>query len=346
MALYKRKNSKNYFIQFQLDGKTYIKSTGTSNKQLAERIEAKYRLEVLEQKELGVRESITLEEACNKYLLTKKERRNRKTLQGHIKHIKNYINCTKQFHTITNRDVNDMYLSLMENYKPSYIKTIFVTFSSIVKQIDDLEYKVPKLKFPKIAIKNEKLRYLTKDEETQLLENLNPEKRDFVGAESEAIEDAHDIVVLLLDTGCRYGEVIRLEWSDIDFNNRTISIYRPKVDNESILHMTDRVYDVLMKRFNEKDTPWIFPADDKTSARKYPSWAIRNAMNKSGLQDCTVHTLRHTFASRLVQRGVSLYQVSKLLGHSTTKTTQRYAHLEMNNASKNAVDILNGMNQI
>jgi site-specific recombinase XerD len=58
----------------------------------------------------------------------------------------------------------------------------------------------------------------------------------------------------------------------------------------------------------------------------------------------TLHTLRHTFASKLVKAGISLYEVAVLLGHSDPKTTQRYAHLAPSHASRRAVDVINGLN--
>ena len=61
-------------------------------------------------------------------------------------------------------------------------------------------------------------------------------------------------------------------------------------------------------------------------------------------EDVTIHTLRHTFASRLVQGGVDLFVVAALLGHSKVATTQRYAHLATHNLSA-AIDTLQGRNQ-
>ncbi len=58
----------------------------------------------------------------------------------------------------------------------------------------------------------------------------------------------------------------------------------------------------------------------------------------------TIHTLRHTFASRLVQAGVSIAKVSKLLGHSSVQTTEIYAHLAPNEVSVEAVNVLNRLN--
>jgi integrase len=63
-----------------------------------------------------------------------------------------------------------------------------------------------------------------------------------------ALQDAYDLVVLLLDTGARYSEIANIEWSRIDLASRTIHLWRQKVQNETVLFMTDRVFDVLSRR--------------------------------------------------------------------------------------------------
>lgn len=62
---------------------------------------------------------------------------------------------------------------------------------------------------------------------------------------------------------------------------------------------------------------------------------------KPGLNDCTIHTLRHTHATRLIQNGMSVYEVKEILGHSDIKTTMRYAHLEQRDVSSRARDVIN-----
>ena len=82
---------------------------------------------------------------------------------------------------------------------------------------------------------------------------------------------------------------------------------------------------------------------------------IKKAIDRAGLNDpgvvnekggkVTIDSLRHTFASRLVQNGVSLAKVSKLLGHSPIATTEIYAHLAPNEASEEAMKVLNGLDR-
>lgn len=62
-----------------------------------------------------------------------------------------------------------------------------------------------------------------------------------------------------------------------------------------------------------------------------------------GLHDCSYHSLRHTLASRLVQNGLSIYEVKEILGHTDIKTTMRYAHLERTQISLKAKQIIDAL---
>jgi len=116
--------------------------------------------------------------------------------------------------------------------------------------------------------------------------------------------------------------------------------------------MTNRLHEVLVQRDHFKRVGQIHVFESKAGgARGYATQAIRKAIDRAGLNDpdlirrkggrVTLHTLRHTFASKLVREAVSLFDVSVLLGHSDSKMTQRYAHLAPNMASLRAVDVLN-----
>lgn len=73
--------------------------------------------------------------------------------------------------------------------------------------------------------------------------------------------------------------------------------------------------------------------------------SIRKAFQRAGLNDCTIHTSRHTHASRLIQNGINIYEVKEILGHADIKTTMRYAHLEQKNVTSRARDVIDRLNQ-
>ena len=108
--------------------------------------------------------------------------------------------------------------------------------------------------------------------------------------------------------------------------------------------MTNRVIETLERRAKAKreDQVYVFENSDKDGPRKYAPKAFCDACKRAGIKGITLHSLRKTHASRLVQAGIPLFDVSKLLGHANIKTTaDQYAHLAPNHASKNAVDVLN-----
>lgn len=144
----------------------------------------------------------------------------------------------------------------------------------------------------------------------------------------ESDKNWHDIVVFALNTGLRKGEIFNLNFSNINMNERIIFIIDSKSNKNRIIPMNDPVYDILCKKINKSNiNENIFYGKNKRS--------FINAVNKAGLnngitdrrQKVVFHTLRHTFASWLVQDGVPLAVVSKLLGHSTINLTMRYTHL-------------------
>lgn len=107
--------------------------------------------------------------------------------------------------------------------------------------------------------------------------------------------------------------------------------------------MTQRVFQILQRRFASKASDYVF-ANKKGEARGYSAQGIRRAIKRAGLDNFTIHDLRHTCASRLIQNGMSLYEVSQMLGHVDIQTTQRYAHLERSDVSQRARDIMEALN--
>ena len=196
-----------------------------------------------------------------------------------------------------------------------------------------------------------RLRYLSKEGKVRLLATLDPENY-FVGFGALTTDDIYtfrrdiyDLVIVLLDTGARYSEAAGLPWESIDLKKKTIALYRSKVNNESILQMTVRVHMVLTRRFeNRKENQkYIFESESGT-ARKYSPGAFVRACKRCGIEGITLHSLRHTFASRVVQAGLSLVEIQNLLGHASPITSLRYAHLAPNQAASKAVMVLDKFN--
>lgn len=128
--------------------------------------------------------------------------------------------------------------------------------------------------------------------------------------------------------GLRRGEMAQLKWQYVDFANRQLYIEPNKTENGRYVPMVADLYTALetaQKHAKSEYVIMVGSAESRASKdfiTTYYSHFTRKLPFK-----CYLHKLRHTFASHLVQNGVDLYRVSKLLGHSSIKMTEIYAHL-------------------
>lgn len=172
---------------------------------------------------------------------------------------------------------------------------------------------VQKFKEPKRQV-----RYLTKEEIKTTLKAASDRLRP--------------ILETFLHTGMRRDELIHLTWGDIDFKGKVLSVqskngWNPKDYEVRHIPMTARLVQ-LLKDLPKRDGTFIFrngsgqKLDGNVLSRDF-----RVLFRGCGIKNVSVHTLRHTFASHLVMNGADIYTVQKLLGHSSIKTTEIYAHL-------------------
>lgn len=136
-----------------------------------------------------------------------------------------------------------------------------------------------------------------------------------------------------MNTGCRRGELLGLEWSRVDFTHRLLFLAarHTKTRVRRTIPLNDQAIQALneLRRWHQQDCPeseWVFTS----AAGGHIRWlktAFRNSCKRAGITDFRVHELRHTCASWLVMAGVDLYVVRDLLGHASITSTERYAHL-------------------
>ena len=353
MSVIKRGNSKYWYIQFRLNGNTYVKSTRTDNRRAAEQMERDWKADLHAQAFLGKRERIRLWEAINHFCDSRKSTPNHRNLMIQYRHIQRYLKLNRYLDELTSSDLDMIRRErLKEGAHPQSLTHTFNLLRGTWKFAKGLGYQVSDLVFPAVKVPKHRLRYLSVDEEKRLLKELDP-KRDIdkiapYGKRNpqmqRELQDAYDLIVILLDTGARHTEIATLEWSSINLDERTIRLWRPKVRNESVLYMSDRVYRILDRRHREIEGKYIF-TNKVGNARGYAGQSISRAFKRAGLKDCSMHTLRHTHATRLIQNGLSVYEVKEILGHTDIKTTLRYAHLEMQDISSKARDVINDLNK-
>jgi integrase len=381
MSLIKRPNTQNWYYQFQIKGKKYFGSTGTPKKALAAKVEAKKREEAFAEQIFGESPTITLSEALARFKQSRMDTANYKNLLTYANKLLGFKQDSKTgekikvagigkpemlLHEIANKHIKLLVASRKSEQTGNWtIKHELQTLRSTIQLAKELGYKVNSdINWPSKELRTKKgrLRFLTVEEEQRLLKELDPNRHDkgmVPPAERTSeiqrqMQDNYDLVVALLDTGMRYDEMAKLPWSSVDVEAGIIRIYRNKVDSADTLYMTSRLYEIMQRR--HKNSPeksrYVFESKEG-EPRGYIYQGIKKAIERAGLNDpdavvekggkVTIHTLRHTFASRLVRNGVSLAKVSKLLGHASITTTEIYAHLGSNEASEEAIRLLNSL---
>ena len=142
-----------------------------------------------------------------------------------------------------------------------------------------------------------------------------------------------DIVFTAAMTGMRRGEILHLRWNDIDLKNRIILIQshgklRTKCGKKRIIPMNNNVHSLFTSLAEHKKGEFVFTLDGERIDERMVTMKFKRLIKKLELNSkLHFHSLRHTFASWLVQDGASIYEVQKLLGHSNINVTQIYSHL-------------------
>lgn len=194
--------------------------------------------------------------------------------------------------------------------------------------------EIPYFEMPKVD--SVRYRYLEKIEAKMLMSELKG-----------LSELWHCIAVLALNTGMRAGEIFSLRGENINFFQKTIILGNSKSGKQRFIPLNETAYKILLENKKEKDS-LIFhqvanPKVPFLKVSKVYRKAVANCGLNFGITDnrnkVVFHTLRHTFASWLVQEGVPIYIVSDLLGHGSVKITERYAHLAPNQG-RDAVNLI------
>ncbi|MBQ4566681.1 MAG: site-specific integrase [Desulfovibrio sp.] len=198
----------------------------------------------------------------------------------------------------------------------------------------------PTKKFTVGKLDNERVRFLTQEEAKRLLDSLGKHSLD-----------VRDMAKLSLLCGLRAGEIFKLTWADVDMENETIILRNTKSGESRYAYFAGDIRAIFEERMKSgvNRESYVFPSSNgKTHMRISKTFArvVKELGLNDGIEDprqkVVFHTLRHTFASWLSQRGTSLYSIQNLMGHSEYRMTQRYAHLNPEGMRKD-VRVLDGI---
>ncbi len=234
----------------------------------------------------------------------------------------------------------------IERYKAFRVETPSVktvtNHLSVLRKLLDVAYEweiiaaIPKFRWMKLPPAS--FRYLEFDEAERLLG----------AARGDVEQQWHAMILLALSTGMRQGELLAVQWDDIDLVAGRLLVRRsvtrgvvgtPKSGRNREIPLNSRVLAEL-RRFRHLRGPLVFCNEDGSLLTKNQCRRpLRRLQRKAALVELGWHDLRHSFASHLVMRGAPMKAVQELLGHSTMEMTMRYAHLSPS-VRKDAVELL------
>lgn len=329
MAIYRRKDSKHWWYSFTLHGCRFRGSTKTGDREAAKLIEASIRANAILGQYTGSRESHTLDEAFGRYWL------------DHAHRLPSAGNTDYQSRTILDRMGRPKSLDqIQDNDVALYVarRRGEVSDASVNRELGLLRrvlrmadhrwgWAVSRINWKAhwLIEPEPRQRYLTAEEAQRLLDNAASHLRP-------AIEFS-------LLTGVRLSNCMTLDWSQIDMRGREITFRlksRKPGGKTLILPMSNSLF-LLLANMGTRDEGYVFTYRGRPVKTWKTAW--KAALRRAGIRDFRWHDLRHTAASWMIQGGIELDVVRKVLGHESIETTMRYAHRE-SSAERTALSLV------
>lgn len=275
---------------------------------------------------------VKFDDFVTSYLETSKHLKNETTYSKDLSHLKPLLLewSGKYLHQIDYEAIQSAQKKWLSNdLSKKTVKNRCMLLSAILRSAHDQKILVELPKLPQIKIDKRQPFWYSEEQLKTLLTQTRPLVRDFS--------------LVLVNTGIRKGELQRLKWEHIDIKNKKILIEISKSHKFRSIPINPELEKHLIKMYANRKPGQIYLFEGNVPGSPYTDYyhAFKRELNRLKLPG-NVHTLRHTFASRLVQNGVSIYEVSKLLGHAMVTTTQIYAHLNDESLQK-AVNVLSNI---
>jgi integrase len=323
MGLYKRDGSPFWWFSFKHAGRRIQESAGVTDKRQAQVIYAKRRNDYTTGKVLNLQTRLSLGELLHRYL-------NDYSKTNKLSYWSDQIAANTLLSFFGDCDISEVTSHRLEQYKAHRRQTLRagrqISGARVNRELAVLKAVFNKgiewdmvVENPVLRVKffNEKdrarTRYLTAQEKKRLLDACQPWLRR--------------IVLVALKTGMRQGEILALKWSDLDPVASQFILRKTK--GGTLRHVPIHPDVATTLSALPRRGSYVFcdslgqPLSRKGSVRSQ----FEAAVAKAGIRDFRFHDLRHTFASELVMKGVDIKTVADLLGHSTMRMTERYAHL-------------------
>jgi len=320
-----------------LGGARVNKSTGKTNKKEAQIVEALEREKIKHEASLTPQEkaartllSVAVQQVYHARWKNNKDGKQSLTRAERIVEIIGDIPISKVDQDSVRKLT--MHLEAKDN-KPATVNRSLEILKTVLK------YKKHEWDFIKLArTPRGRIRVISIEEELQAVKHFRETKRIRGGKNYPEIAD---LVICLVDTGMRLGEMLNLKYEDVNFDTNLISIWFNKSGRPRSIPMTKRVREIMLSRqATTPDKPFHLNNDQAINAWQW----VRKEMELAHDKEFVLHALRHTCASRLLNKGVDIVTIRDWLGHADISTTMIYAHLAPNKLT-HAAAILDSYNE-
>ncbi len=306
------------FIDYRIGGKRRRVSLGTKNNQIA-LIKAAQIADNKDGRDTGKVPFEAFLERYRAYLAATHRPSSIKKFEHGLKKFLAFRKV-KYLNEITPALLDECAVSLKASIKGKYAPGLNRDIRAIKTAMRQAEFwdMIPPQTWRKVSKFKEvkgRVEYHTPEEIKQILQLFNP--------------DWQLATRLGFQAGLRRGEMAMLKWADVDFKNNQIYVAPNKTEGHRYVPMVQELRKALesAKKRAKKGAEFVLNmGEDRYSPYYLSAYYTKETKEKLPFK-CGLHKLRHTFASHLVQNGVDLYHVSKLLGHSSIKMTEIYAHL-------------------
>ena len=250
------------------------------------------------------------------------------SVQLTFKHFLKFISPARALNTITSKEI-EAFVTWLRKGAPKGYDVYFRNLKAALGKAIDWNYisenPCKKIKLPKKQKNNPE--FINELEMLQIVEKIDNPK---IG----------NAVKFAFYTGVRLNELVNLRWRNINIKNKRLTIgdtkFMTKSKKQRVIPLHDKVLKLLeeIKPKGESRDYAKYYVFGKSRVQPYTgdclSKKFKKALREVGIEDSIkFHSLRHSYASYLVQRGVSIYIIKDLLGHSSTTVTERYSHLNM-----------------
>jgi integrase len=249
--------------------------------------------------------------ACNRYMEhATKSKRSWERDEDTLKLAKAFFK-RKRIDEVTSWDVERFKAARVKQVTKSTVnRELAVVKRLFTLAVDwNLVEKNPVKKVAMYRIEEKVMRVLSHEEEQKLIDAAAPHFKP--------------LIIVAINTGMRRGELLTLQWEQVDLQSQTITIKHSKSGKVRHIPINKKAQDIL-ESIPEPHEGHVFVY--RGLPIKAVKTAFAGAVRRAGILRCRFHDLRHTFATRLVLAGVDLATVMQLMGHANISTTMKYAH--------------------